>query len=1291
MTITDEPIDSPTKTSCENILLAFLFQPPINVSELKKHYPSHDVHGTCLDLCQVRILTSKIKGRDIIFSLEPFTTVFVRFLKESTRFFIKKNIAKNRKERKSLSFLFERGLVLRGRFKGHDVLYLNSLYFLEVDPFFDIISRTLTLMNTSPVIDKKRSVRQFSEKDLEILDIDFRDVDHATIIICLEGSDLRVLSRDTRHDTSSFFEITIELDGRYEIPPPVEKILGTVDLSLEVKLEQSGIFLVKGDEFQPETSSKHDLVEKISEESVVAFFLQQKDSRMYLRSLRRIFSLELDKIITELCFKRVLAFRKGNNFPATTFYCLRTEIKMLAMFMKRYFRLFKSRNSRDREFLIILMDRGLVLQGFIRQGYRHNVVYYLNAPRIIKKYVLFDTLSRAFDYSGDSFLSANVSYSTGQFTNEQIRTIGILDTSRPKFIIRADNLEILPSFPDGYKWGKHSYFEIAISHGKFELSVPVARVSGVEEKSLEVIERPGKGFFLEVRQISIEKEKNATFTSDHSEDGQDKVKMNQDLLIEENRANEESKSVTILEKLEKLFCESSSGKTDQQFVNADFFWNMLDDKIQRTCATPALLKRIKHITKGKLIYYSSTLYHSILQLNRELIDRLFHLSFRGSSNSSIEEIILLLGYVLRKKIYVDGSIELLHVDKEKRTIILSDNEEIINVNSNRFNGEIFLISDDYVNISPKNIHKKNYPRSIYTIFDEIISVNSSLKRKLLETSIFDKKLNRQISKISIYYLGSKIPENEVILQRIAIDIKVLDLIEEATKSISARQIKRVLKSAEKLSKRYEAKFNDYKNLSNKQKLLKCLKTINNFKFVSDKTIQNFTSKQMQICPSKASINQILFTKSILDYQIERYMHMYKPISEIYYKLIMNLSEKLVLMNNKTNQMTDVNVEDTDQNWKKLAKILDEFDQSLDMYLEDNGEKLLKPSLILHKLRKERILGTIYYEWLSGVIDDKKDQKSVIKYVVVNWLKAEIVFDNNSKTIDPRTGLREIAKKLHQFFQISSEDEKFGKTLVINNIIGKNDAAKAIFVSERIAGYEISRIHSKYGGENTWTRIIKFLARKGDKNNKNLRDFSKALSLNYTSTGLSNRRISCSDILSDKEMMEAKLVLGIKKQGEYYQNISRYESIDRKDKDSDFHIINRAIKTVKDLMLGFLYSLKNNGSGGMAGYSLRVINLENENTVKQVLEPFIKILKFDEKERDYFLQDEDMQELTDIISCYFDEKMDKFDKTTPFDDLIAKIIQDLSSYSIIELRRNTKIQKKLLNLACDVFSLSNKLN
>ncbi|MHA2332328.1 MAG: hypothetical protein ACXAEU_09890, partial [Candidatus Hodarchaeales archaeon] len=82
---------------------------------------------------------------------------------------------------------------------------------------------------------------------------------------------------------------------------------------------------------------------------------------------------------------------------------------------------------------------------------------------------------------------------------------------------------------------------------------------------------------------------------------------------------------------------------------------------------------------------------------------------------------------------------------------------------------------------------------------------------------------------------------------------------------------------------------------------------------------------------------------------------------------------------------------------------------------------------------------------------------------------------------------------------------------------------------------------------------------------------------------------------------------------------------------------------------------------------------------------------DEKERDYFLQDEDMQELTDIISCYFDEKMDKFDKTTPFDDLIAKIIQDLSSYSIIELRRNTKIQKKLLNLACDVFSLSNKLN
>ncbi|MHA2297021.1 MAG: hypothetical protein ACXAEU_08820 [Candidatus Hodarchaeales archaeon] len=502
MTVTGEPVDSPTRTSYENVLLPFLSQPSIKDSELEKHYPSIDVFNTCLDMCEFRILTSDIKGRDTLFTLEPFTTVFIRVLKEPTRFFIEKNIAKNRKERKSLSFLVERGFVLRGRFRGHDVLYLNSLYFLEVDPFFDIISKTLSLMSGSPVIDLKRSVRQFTDKDLELLDIDFRDVNHSTITICLEGSDLRVLSGDTRDKSSSFFEITVERDGRYELPPPVEKILGTDGLSLDVKLEQSGIILVKGDVFQSETSSKHDLVENITEESVVALFLQQAGSRLYLRGLRRVFSLEVDKILTALCFKRVLAFKGGNSFPATTFYSLRTEIKMLARFMERYFRLFKSRNSRDREFLTILMDRGLVLQGFIRQGYRHNVVYYLNAPRIIKKYVLFDTLFRAFEYSGDSFLPANVSHSTGQFTNEQIRTIGILDTSHPKFIIRADNLQILPSFPDGYKWGKHSYFEIAISHGKFDIPVPVARVSGVEEKSLEVIERPGKGFFLLKRKKS---------------------------------------------------------------------------------------------------------------------------------------------------------------------------------------------------------------------------------------------------------------------------------------------------------------------------------------------------------------------------------------------------------------------------------------------------------------------------------------------------------------------------------------------------------------------------------------------------------------------------------------------------------------------------------------------------------------------------------------------------------------------------------------------------------------------
>ncbi|MHA2298522.1 MAG: hypothetical protein ACXAEU_17755 [Candidatus Hodarchaeales archaeon] len=496
MTVTGEPVSIATEDEHAIVLLPFFSQPSIKDSELEKHYPYIDVFNTCLDMCEFRILTSDIKGRDTIFSLEPFTTVFVRFLKEITRFFIKKNISKNRKERKSLSFLVERGLVLRGRFRGRDVLYLNSLYFLEVDPFFDIISKTLSLMNSSPVIDLKRSVRQFADYDLEMLGIDSRDADHATIIICPEGSDLRVLSGDTRDKTSSFFEITVERDGRYEIPPPVEKILGTEGLSLEVKSGQSGTILVKGDEFQPETSSTPDLVEKISEESVVAFFLQHKGSRLYLRALRRVFSLEVDRIITALRFKKVIAYRKGNNFPFTTFYYFRTEVKMLARFMKRYFRFFKSRNSRDRKFLNILMDRGLVLQGFIRQGYHHNVVYYLNAPGIIKDYVLFDTLSRAFEYSGDSFLPTNVSHSTGQFTNEQIRAIGLLDTSHPKFIIRADNLQILPSFPDGYKWGKHSYFEIAISNGKFVIPVPVARVSGVEGWSLEVIEHPNGDFFL---------------------------------------------------------------------------------------------------------------------------------------------------------------------------------------------------------------------------------------------------------------------------------------------------------------------------------------------------------------------------------------------------------------------------------------------------------------------------------------------------------------------------------------------------------------------------------------------------------------------------------------------------------------------------------------------------------------------------------------------------------------------------------------------------------------------------
>ncbi|MHA2296924.1 MAG: hypothetical protein ACXAEU_11405 [Candidatus Hodarchaeales archaeon] len=505
MTVACEPVDNPAKISCEKILLAFLFQPPIKVSELKKHYPSIDVHGICLDLCQVRILTSEIKGRDEIFSLEPFSTVFIRFLKESTRFFTKKNVANNRKERKSLSFLFERGLILRGCLRGQDVLYLNSLYFLEVDPFFDIISKTLSLMNTSPVIDKKRSVRQFSEKDLELLDIDFRDIDHATITICPEGSDLIVLSGKNRDKTSSFFEITVERDGKYEIPPPVDKILGTEGLSLEIRSGQSGIFLVKGDKLTLETSSTPDLVEKVSEESIVAYFLQQKDSRLYLRPLRRIFSLELDKIITELCFKRIIAFRKGNNFPITTYYFLRTEIKMFARFMKRYFRFFESRNRNDKEYLNILIDRGLVLQGYYKQGYHHNVVYYLNAPRFLKRDVLFDTLFRAFEYSGESFPPANIIHSTGKLNIEQIRAIGILDTSHPKFIIRADNLQVLPSFPDDYKWGKHPYFEIAISYGKFEIPIPVAKFSGVENKSFEAIERPGKGFFLQKRKINPDK------------------------------------------------------------------------------------------------------------------------------------------------------------------------------------------------------------------------------------------------------------------------------------------------------------------------------------------------------------------------------------------------------------------------------------------------------------------------------------------------------------------------------------------------------------------------------------------------------------------------------------------------------------------------------------------------------------------------------------------------------------------------------------------------------------------